>query len=260
MHLAGAGRRAVIERLLPAEVASAETRGDLLDESPYPDEQALVGNAVAKRRREFLTARACARRALVSLGLPPQPIASGEHGEPLWPSGVVGSITHCDGYRACALARAQAVISLGIDAEPNVSLPAGVLEAIVCPEEEPMLARLLRSAPAVSWDRLLFSAKESVYKAWFPLARRPLGFEDAILRIELAEDDPSGRQGHSGPQAQEPHADGGSAHGHFVARLLVDGARLDETTPTRFSGAWLACDGLLLTAIAARNPRGGETP
>jgi 4'-phosphopantetheinyl transferase EntD len=256
MHLAGARRHAVIERLLPVEVASAETRDDLLDESLYPEEQALVGSAVAKRRREFLSARACARRALVSLGLPPQPIASGEHGEPLWPSGVVGSITHCDGYRACALGRAPAVIGLGIDAEPNLSLPAGVLEAIVRPEEEPMLVRLRASAPAVSWDRLLFSAKESVYKAWFPLARRPLGFEDAILRIELAEDDPSGRQGRSGSQTQAPHADGGGAHGRFVARLLVDGARLGETTLTGFSGAWLACDGLLLTAIAARNSHG----
>jgi 4'-phosphopantetheinyl transferase EntD len=248
----------VIERLLPADVATAETRDDLLDEPPYPEEQALVGNAVAKRRREFLSARACARRALVSLGLPPQPITSGEHGEPVWPSGVVGSITHCDGYRACALARAPAVISLGIDAEPNLSLPAGVLEAIACPEEEPMLAQLLRSAPAVSWDRLLFSAKESVYKAWFPLARRPLGFEDAILQIELAEDDP-GRQGPSGAQALESHRDGG-AHGRFVARLLVDGPQVGATVLRGFAGAWLACDTLLLTAIAARKPHGGETP
>ncbi|MGH2878720.1 MAG: 4'-phosphopantetheinyl transferase family protein [Solirubrobacteraceae bacterium] len=249
----------MIERLLPAEVASAEARDDVLEESPYPEEQALVGNAVAKRRREFLSARACARRALVSLGLPAQPIASGEHGEPLWPSGVAGSITHCDGYRACALARAPAVIALGIDAEPNASLPAGVLEAIVRPEEEPMLARLHRRAPRVHWDRLLFSAKESVYKAWFPLAHRPLGFEDAILRIELAEEDPCGRYGHSAPQTREPHPAGGSAHGSFSARLLVDGVRFEETTLTSFSGTWLARDGLLLTAVAARNPRGGKT-
>ena len=37
-----------------------------------------------------------------------------------------------------------------------------------------------------AWDRLLFSAKESVYKAWFPLARCWLGFEDVTVHVDIA--------------------------------------------------------------------------
>jgi 4'-phosphopantetheinyl transferase EntD len=73
----------------------------------------------------------------------------------------------------------------------------------------------------VCWDRLLFSAKESVYKAWFPLTGRWLGFEDADVTI--------------------------TPDGTFTARLL---AELTETQPpASFAGRWLASGGLILTAI-----------
>jgi 4'-phosphopantetheinyl transferase EntD len=219
----------VIEELLPDAVVAVEAFNDASNAVLFPIEEAVVGRAVEKRRAEFTTGRACARDALARLGLPPSPIPSGERGEPQWPAGVVGSITHCDGYRACALARTTQIATVGIDAEVNAALPDGVLTEIARPEELPRLRELERDLPAVHWDRLLFSAKESVYKAWFPLARRWLGFEDATVTF-----DPSG--------------------GAFRARLLVRGPLLDGSELTSFSGRWLARDGLVLAAIALPSP------
>jgi 4'-phosphopantetheinyl transferase EntD len=215
----------LIERILPAGVVAVDTREDWLDIELFPEELAALGQAVDKRRREFITARACARRALAQLGLAPSPIPTGERGEPCWPAGVVGSITHCAGYRACVLARAGEIAAVGIDAEPNEPLPRGVLGEIAGAQERARLQELLHIEPAVRWDRLLFSAKEAVYKTWFPLARRWLGFEDALLTID-------------------------PARGVFHARLLVAGPLLGGRPLVELSGRWLACDGILLTAIA----------
>ena len=200
------------------------TRGEL--EAPlFPQEEAMVERAVEKRRREFATARTCAREALAELGEPAKPILSGPKGEPLWPAGVIGSITHCDGYRACAVARSSRLSALGVDAEPALPLPEGLLGDIALPPERAMLLRLAQEAPGMPWDRLLFSIKESVYKAWFPLAERWLGFEDATVAIDARERT-------------------------FEARLLVRGPQLAGRELRGFRGRWLASEGLLLAAIA----------
>jgi 4'-phosphopantetheinyl transferase EntD len=219
----------VLERLLPAGVAVVESREDVLDQPLYPQEAEIVARAVEKRRREFATGRACARAALCKLGHDPAPILSGSHGEPRWPAGVVGSITHCDGYRACAVAAAEQLAGLGIDAEPDAPLPDGLLADVALPGERRQLAALAAAEPSISWDRLLFSAKEAVYKAWFAVAERWLGFEDAELGID--------------PRA-----------GAFSARLLVPGPLLGDRPLDRFSGAWTVADGIVLTAVAVPSP------
>lgn len=215
----------MIEAILPSAVIAVEARKDPADIVLFPAEEAAVGQAVEKRRREFTTARACVREAFAQLGLPPSAVTNGSRGEPCWPPGVVGSITHCDGYRACAIARAPDMITIGIDAEPHAALPAGVLSDIAGPEELSWLGEQRRSAPGVHWDRLLFSAKEAVYKAWFPLAKRWLGFEDAVVTVD-------------------------TSTATFAARLLVSGPLLAGRRLTGFSGRWLVRDGLVLTAIA----------
>lgn len=215
----------MIAKILPAAVVAVEAWSDPADVVLFAEEQAVLGRAVEKRRREFTTARDCARRALAGLGVMPLAIPSGPRGEPRWPAGIVGSITHCDGYRACAVARASELVALGIDAEPNEPLPDGVLGAIARAEELTHLRQLARAAPAIHWDRLLFSAKESVYKAWYPLTRRELGFEDAALAID--------------PRA-----------GSFTARVLVPAPALADARLTLLSGRWLVRDGLVLTVVA----------
>jgi 4'-phosphopantetheinyl transferase EntD len=222
----------MVERLLPPQTTVVSTREEIEVEL-FPAERAALGRSVEKRRREFVTARACARRALKALGIPVQPIPVGERGEPRWPSGVIGSITHCDGYRACALAHSGALAALGIDAEPNRPLPDGVLADVASREEREAIRRAAQADPSVSWDRLLFSAKESVYKAWFPLARRWLGFEDA--RVEIDRDART-----------------------FTARLLVPGPVVFGAPLGGFRGRWLVEDGLVVTAIAAPAERPEE--
>lgn len=217
---------------MPDQVAVVEAFEDSVDVSLFPDEATVIGNAVEKRRREFTTGRACAREALGALGRPPVSIPKGPRGEPRWPPGVVGSITHCAGYRACAAAESSAMVTIGIDAEPHQRLPDGILAAIAQADELAMVQRLARDAPGVHWDRLLFSAKEAVFKAWFPLTQRWLGFEDAALTLD---------------------PDGGS----FTARLLVPGPLVGGAQITAFFGRWRVHDGLAATAIALA-PAGGE--
>ncbi|HWX45518.1 MAG TPA: 4'-phosphopantetheinyl transferase superfamily protein [Solirubrobacteraceae bacterium] len=219
----------MIEEILPPEVVAVDTREECLDVELFPEERVALGQAVEKRRREFTTARACARQALAQLGLPPSPIVNGERGEPRWPVGVVGAITHCAGYRGCALARAGQLAGVGIDAEPSAPLPEGVLGEIARAEERPLLRELARAEPAVHWDRLLFCAKETIYKVWFPIARCWLGFEDATLTI-----DPAART--------------------FQARLLVPWPEAGAHFPALLEGRWLVRDGLTLAAIALTHP------
>jgi 4'-phosphopantetheinyl transferase EntD len=221
----------VIEELLPDTVIAVEAHGhDDAGHTPlYPEEEALVAKAVAKRRREFAVVRSCARRAMEKLGVPPQPVLPGERGAPQWPSGLVGSMTHCDGYCAAALVRATDLASLGIDAEPDGPLPDGVLPTVSLPGEAQRLRRLAEDHPGVHWDRLLFSAKESVYKAWFPLTRKWLDFTEADIEITVAP--------------------GEGRHGTFRATLLVPGPQVGGRRLTHFEGRWTAGRGLVATAV-----------
>lgn len=176
----------MLEEILPANVVAAHSFTDPPDLVMFPEEEALVDNATPKRRLEFATARWCARSALNKLGLPPAPILTGDRGVPIWPHGVVGSMTHCTGFRAAALAHAREIASIGIDAEPHAPLPHGVCNVIARPEEASELAELEAAIPGTHWDRLLFSVKESTYKAWFSLTGRWLGFEDVSVTIDPA--------------------------------------------------------------------------
>jgi 4'-phosphopantetheinyl transferase EntD len=215
----------MIGRILPSGIAAAEAFEDDADAELYPQESAFIARAAESRRREFATARGCARAALARLGQPPVAVLPGPGGAPQWPEGVTGSITHCAGYRAAAVGLTTDVASLGVDAEPNEALPDhGMLELIALGEERVRLDELAASVPGICWDRLLFCAKESVYKAWFPLARCWLGFESADIVI-----DPRG--------------------GTFTSRLLVQGPILNGIPLTQMSGRWLADKGLLVTAV-----------
>lgn len=231
------GRRGLLTRLLPDDVMVSELFTDPPDVVLFPQEAEVVAGAVEARRREFATVRRCARIALARLGVAPGPILPAREGPPWahrapkWPDGVVGSMTHCDGYRAAAVARRSAVASVGVDAEPNAPVPDGVAELVVLPEERGILERLVAAEPAIAWDRLLFSAKESVFKAWYPLTGRWLDFSECVI---------------------EPDPDRGTFTGTLkVPGPVVSGKRID-----RFEGRWhsLAGEGPghLATAVVVR--------
>jgi 4'-phosphopantetheinyl transferase EntD len=153
------------------------------------------------------------------------PILKGDKGEPCWPDGVVGSLTHCTGYRGAVVGRRDAVRSVGIDAEPHDVLPKGVLDAISLLAERTEIPRALPGE--LHWDRILFCAKEATYKAWFPLTKRWLGFEDAHITF-LADSESAGR---------------------FVSRILIDPAAVSGPPLTSLAGRWSVERGLVLTAI-----------
>lgn len=215
--------RAVLPEI--SDLVFAELYHDPLELSPMPEEEPLIARAVAKRRNEFVTVRHCARVAMDKLGVPQAPILKGEKGEPRWPDGLVGSLTHCEGYRGAVVGRSAEVRSVGIDAEPHGVLPDGVLGAISLPEERHEIGAL---PTGLHWDRILFCAKEATYKAWFPLTERWLGFEDAHITFDV---------------------DSAGTTGTFVSRILIDPAARSGPPLTELTGRWSVADGLALTAI-----------
>ncbi|NBM19433.1 4'-phosphopantetheinyl transferase superfamily protein [Streptomyces sp. GC420] len=215
----------MIDEILPDCVVVSEAFDDSEPVELYPEEARVVANAVEVRRREFATARLCARRALAGLGLPPAPVLPGPHGAPRWPHTVIGSITHCAGYRVAALARTTDIAMLGVDAEPNGPLPDGVLEAIALPGEIARLRRLGDIEPGVSWGRVLFTMKEAVYKAWFPATGSRLEFEDADIEVDVGESS-------------------------FTARIRVPFRPPDGDTVECLTGRWLARGNLVAAAVA----------
>lgn len=229
----------MIHKILPGEAIAVEAFDDTKSVRLFPSEEEVVAQAVERRRREFATTRRCAREALAALGYPAAPVLPGDGGAPAWPEGVVGSITHCLGYRATVVAPRTALSTIGIDAEPNDPLPAGVLASIARPDEERAVHQLLEAAPLIHWDRLLFSAKESVYKAWFPLTRRRLEFDQVTITFHRVT-------------------------GRFDAQLHTE-AVVEGRPLTGFTGRFLAEKGLLLSAVAcsaqqyaSRRPPSGD--
>ncbi len=208
-----------------ADLVYAELYEDPADLEPLPEEEPLIERSVPKRRNEFVTVRHCARVAMQHLGLPPAPILKGEKGDPRWPDGVVGSLTHTQGYRGAVVARATVVRSVGIDAEPHDVLPDRVLEAISLPAERYEIAGL---PGGLHWDRILFCAKEATYKAWYPMTQRWLGFEDAHITFGI---------------------DSSGTAGEFLSRILIDPAARSGPPLRELSGRWSVAGGLAITAI-----------
>ncbi|MET9701113.1 4'-phosphopantetheinyl transferase superfamily protein [Streptomyces sp. NPDC006529] len=230
----------MIETLLPEGARAREAFGPDGSAVLHPEEAALVATAPEERREEFTTVRGCARRAMADLGLPPAPVLPGRRNVPQWPAGVVGSMTHCTGYRAVVLARDTDLVAVGIDAEPDLPLRRGVLDFIALPGELTWARTPVPAAGRLCRDRLLFSAKEAVYKTWFPLVGTELDFEDARLSFRTDADSPR--------------------RGTFRAEVLRPGAGPDGRPVTGFEGRWLADRGLIVTAIAVPARVGAGSP
>lgn len=153
----------------------------------HPAEADFIGHATPRRQAEFATVRWCARRCLSDLGSPwREPLIPLPDRRPTWPPGFVGSFTHCDGFRAAAVGRSTAatIVGLGIDAEPNEPLPDRVIGRVADSAEQAHVHDLADADPTIAWDRLLFSAKEAVFKAWHPLLDLWIGFSDAELTFD----------------------------------------------------------------------------
>ncbi len=198
--------------ILPSGVIVHEAAGDIVGARLLPEEASCLDRAIEARRREFATARCLARQGLAALGVDPRPILPGPHREPCWPTAIVGSITHCPGYRAAAGGRASVLGGLGIDAEVHADLPEGVLSLVSRVEERECLDSLPRDGTC--WERLLFSAKERVYKAWFPVAQCWLDFEAVSIRFMPS--DQSFRAEFIDPEVPRRFGLASTLHGRYV--------------------------------------------
>jgi len=152
----------IISKILPKWICASEVFG-LEQEVASAEEALLVASSIPERRAEFLTGRKYAHVALSDLGVPFKPILHGPNRKPLWPEGVVGSITHCGDYITAAVARSNRDRWIGIDAESNEPIPEGIIDFIASPSEIKLAAGAMKKIS--NWDRLIFSAKERIYKA-----------------------------------------------------------------------------------------------
>ncbi len=194
-----------------------------------PGEEAVLGGACAMRRWQFAAGRRCGRRALAALGRPPEAILAGPGGEPRWPTGVIGSITHCRGYAAAIATAALGWPGVGLDAEPHQPLSSRVLTHVASPDERAWIAGA--RGLGVCFDRLLFSVKESVYKAWYPLTSRRLGFADVRVAFH-----PLDRR--------------------WWARLLVARRTVHGEVILGFAGRYAVDNGFVLSFAAAKTTCG----
>ncbi len=212
----------LIKRVLPPAACAAEFAGDRGSLTSVAEESVLQGCSY-QRILEFRAARRCAHLALGYLGFAECAIPRGERREPVWPTGVVGSITHCRGYCAAAVGRAEEFAAIGIDAELHAPLEAGV-SRIIMSEEEARAA-----GPANGQDThiecVVFSAKEAVYKTWYPLMRCWLGFEDVFMEVDVESE-------------------------VFTAHLLRGPLRVGSSEHTRLEGRFVVGEAHVVCAVA----------
>ena len=128
-----------------------------------------IRDSVPTRQAEFLAGRLCARMALARYGLHNHVVRSGTHREPLWPPGMIGSITHNAGRAAAVACPAGSLGGIGIDLETRIGPDAlaAVAALAVSPREYDYLRALAGSEPVDQLLTVVFSAKESFFKAAF---------------------------------------------------------------------------------------------
>ncbi len=182
-------------RILETGTASATALIAKFDQDQYADSvydtlgidcPDRLNSAVVKRRAEYLAGRALAQSGLLLMGRKPELITTGPNREPIWPNGIVGSITHSKGRCAVILSENTDLL-IGIDVEDIAS--GSALDSIFHVTLQPDETNLIRAQEKLPKDMLatlVFSAKETLYKALFPFVQRFFGFDYAEL-IELPE-------------------------------------------------------------------------
>jgi 4'-phosphopantetheinyl transferase EntD len=194
-----------------------------------PGEEDLITDGMVPVRREaFARGRAAAHAALCEIDLDHGPILSGSNREPVWPDGATGAISHTAGFGVALVAPTAKTDGVGVDLEELRHTPE-LWDHLPRPEEREWLDRLEaaeREAAIVG----LFSAKESVFKAFFPRVGSFFGFDQASLTP--------------------------TSHG-FVARLM-DGLDTDYPSKRTFE---ITCDwfgDLVLTSLVLPKTPGGS--
>ncbi len=163
---------------------SAARPGSAMAAALFEAEKVSTVGFTYRRLHEFATGRHCARMAMRALLHKPTAIPQHEDRSPLWPAGIVGSISHSSTWCVAAVGKVEdGYLSVGIDIEPLVPLPDGVEDTVLSETEQRWIAK----QPGTERNLLgclIFSAKECVYKCQYPLSRRLLDFQ----AIEISPD------------------------------------------------------------------------
>ena len=149
----------------------------------WDEERAEVQDAVPKRQREYASGRHLARELLVAAGAPDGPLLTGPDRAPLWPKGYTGSISHCDGLCAAAVARTADHASVGIDLEPATPLKPKLWGSILNRSEADRLEVMGERGAMLATAH--FSGKEALYKLIAADFGRFVGFQEVELRFSL---------------------------------------------------------------------------
>jgi 4'-phosphopantetheinyl transferase EntD len=209
----------VIRALFPPGVCVA-TGPNTPDEPLQPEEAELACAMGPARQREFAAGRACARRAMRELGTD-GPVLRGLRHAPLFPEGIVGSITHTTGFCAAAVAWRTSFAGVGLDAERDEPLSERAA-ARICSAGELAALRALPGRSPEHWAAVVFSAKETLYKAYFPLTGFFIGFRDATIALHPDAADAGRFEAHL-VRRDAPDAAG---QRRFEGRYASDGARV----------------------------------
>lgn len=174
---------AVLDMIFPEFVVTEETNPDECTEHIYPEEEAFIQKAAAKRKADFISGRLCSQRALARLGIDRFPILMADDRSPVWPDGFVGSISHTRGYCGVAVASNIDVRSLGLDVE-RVSRLNRNCWRLVCTGAERKWLNSLPETQRQNIASLVFSAKECFYKCQYTITKSLAGFHDAIISAD----------------------------------------------------------------------------
>ena len=163
---------------VPLPAGTAACFGPILDLAggQFREEAASLDRFSAKRRREFLTGRACARAAMAALGCPAQPVGMKADGGPLWPEGLVGSISHTSDHCIAVVGRSERCRSIGVDLEVAMGISRSVATVVLTDAE-------LDSYGADDRVTTLFAIKEAFFKAYYPLAGVLIDFRDVEVGL-----------------------------------------------------------------------------
>lgn len=217
-------RSDAIRTLFPSAAVVEDAVPSVTSGRLFPEEEAAIARAIDRRRNEFAAGRVCVRRAFARLGAPEVAVPNDERRAPVWPEGIVGSISHTGDYCAVVVARRDDVRALGLDVEKDEPVKERLWDRI-CTDEELAFVHAQPEARRGVWVRLVFSAKEAFYKCQYLVTAKYLGFHDVTL--SLAEHERT-----------------------FRAELRVEAGEFSRGAT--LDGSWIVEDGILATGCFLR--------
>jgi 4'-phosphopantetheinyl transferase EntD len=176
-----ADRNALLAALFDAHIVVVGRAQDEPTPVIFAEEETQIIGASLARQQEFRNGRACAHLALQKLGRRTAPVLRGKNREPLWPTGTVGSISHNCAFAAAAVGSSDVCAAIGLDVENDAALGPSFAHRVCSPRE---LERCAELGPSEELATVVFSAKESAYKAQFPLSKAVLFWRDLEVLLE----------------------------------------------------------------------------